>query len=156
MQSFLVSCQVTLYNTAGQTVYCCPVSNPLSKLWVRVMRQVPYGQAPLCDFPCDFAIMRECDALGDARKSLSSANGCAEPHCGNRIIVWNVTQYRSRIITKKVQNFDKVVSQYRKIARENRIVEPGLYPPADTESNEWQFVTRMIINWATRSFALLE
>ena len=26
------------------------------------------AQAPLCDFPCDFAIMRECDALGDARQ----------------------------------------------------------------------------------------
>ena len=46
-----------------------------------------FVQAPLRDFPCDFARMRECDALGDARKCSSSVNGCAEPHCGNRIIV---------------------------------------------------------------------
>ena len=35
------------------------------------------------DFPCDFVPMRECDSLGDDRKCSSSANGCAESHCGN-------------------------------------------------------------------------
>ena len=60
------------------------VGRPQSDAILKVMSR-HYAQAPLCDFPCDFARMREYDALGDARKCSSSANGCAEPHCGNRI-----------------------------------------------------------------------
>ena len=77
------------------------------------------AQAPLRDFPCDFSRMRECDALGDARKCSSRANGCAEPHCGNRIIEMStisLTHYRKKKI--RILNFS-TITQSRKIARKN-------------------------------------
>ena len=75
----------------------------------------------LRDSPCDFARMRECDALGDATKCSSSANGCAERHCGN----WNyhmkchaisLTHYRKKF---RILNFF-TLTQSRNIAKSHK------------------------------------
>ena len=59
------------------------------------------SQTPVRDFPCDFAIMRECDAIGDAKKCSSKRKRMPwttlqRLHCGMNCHAISLTHYRKK------------------------------------------------------------
>ena len=79
--------------------------------------------------------MRECDALGDARKCSSSdlVQADALSHTAGIVLSYNGMKCHAGNIIRALSQkkfrilsffYDKAISQYRKIARRNRAVEP--------------------------------
>ena len=93
---------------------------------LKVWHILLHAQAPLRDFPCAFARMRECDALCNARKCSSSANGCNEPHCGNDIMYEMLCKIAHALSQKKfrILNFF-TIAQARNLAKLHKKTHDG-------------------------------